>query len=453
MFASIHRLRGRILEFRRSRDGNVLVMFAMVLPAMLLSVLALVDYSRAATQRLELQNSLDSATLYAARSTATTETELTAIGMRVLRANLQGSGVSLGAVSFRMDANQRVYGSAQALVPVTAPGIIGVSQVTIGSTSEVARSSNNVEVAIALDVTGSMRGTPLADMKSAAKELVDLIVKDVQTPHYTKVALVPYSNAVNVGSLANSVRGTLTAGRCDTPGCERYRFYNASNERITYDASTCVTERTGSDAYTDVAPNLPPTRVGQHYIGAQSGDGNLCIASQIVPLSTNRASLKASIDAYSAEGSTAGQIGLAWAWYMVSPNFASLFPASSQAAAYNSRDLLKVVILMTDGEFNTAHANGVLSRDSGFGSNAIQINQNATNGSAHNQALTLCGRIKSSGVILYTVGFNLNSNNARNLMRDCATSATHAYLPNGGVALSDAFRAIGQEINSLRIAR
>ena len=215
-----------------------------------------------------------------------------------------------------------------------------------------------------------------------------------------------------------------------------------------------MTERTGTAAYTDAAPNLATTRLGRHYIGARNGDANLCISSSILPLSTNRTALKNSIDAYTAAGSTAGHIGLASAWYMVSPNFGYLWgDAASRPAAYGTRELIKVVILMTDGEFNTAHADGVLSNDSGFGNNDLQINKNATNGSSHNQAVSLCSAIKQQGIILYTVGFNLNSQNARNLMQTCATSTTHAYLPSSGTALRDAFRAIAQEINSLRISR
>ena len=38
-------------------------------------------------------------------------------------------------------------------------------------------------------------------------------------------------------------------------------------------------------------------------------------------------------------------------------------------------------------------------------------------------------------------------------MQTCATSAAHAYLPTSGTALRDAFRAIGNEINALRISR
>lgn len=44
----------------------------------------------------------------------------------------------------------------------------------------------------------------------------------------------------------------------------------------------------------------------------------------IVPLSDNKTALKNSINSYTAAGSTAGHIGIAWAWYLLSPNFRNL---------------------------------------------------------------------------------------------------------------------------------
>ena len=78
-------------------------------------------------------------------------------------------------------------------------------------TTNVVRASNNLEVAMVLDITGSMSGD-IDSLKAAANSLVDLVVQDVQTPYYSKLAIVPYSNAVNVGTdYIDTVRGATTA--------------------------------------------------------------------------------------------------------------------------------------------------------------------------------------------------------------------------------------------------
>ena len=62
--------------------------------------------------------------------------------------------------------------------------------------------------------------------------------------------------------------------------------------------------------------------------------------------------------------------------------------------------------------------------------------------------------MKAKGVIIYTVGFALGGNaSAVDVMNSCATDAKHVYLPGSGAALKDAFKAIGQDINSLRLAK
>lgn len=459
MSLRLTRFRALLKQFSYREEGAVLMLFGLTVPVLLGLTFALIDYNRASTTRLALQAALDSAALYIARSDATNPTEIQRIGTAMLNANM--AHAKYGAVTtaaFTMDANQRVTATAEASVPMSVTALLGRDSIPVSAQAEVLRSSNSVEVALALDVTGSMAGQALTDLKIAAKDLVDLVVKDVQTPHYTKVSLVPYSMAVNVGTYANQVRGTPTKN-CTNFGCEKYRFRSAQNDWYgnaqynTFNISTCVTERTGINAYTDVGPNtsVSNTLVGKNYPGPDNG----CLSSMIMPLSSNRTTLKAAIDTYNAQGSTAGHIGLAWGWYMVSPNFASLWPSASRPAAYGTRDLIKVVVLMTDGAFNTPYYNGVIAKDAGSGSGneLYHINQNATNGNAFSQADKLCAAMKAAGVIVYTVGLGVGSDPAANgVLTNCATSTKHVYFPSGGTDLKDAFRAIGQEINSLRIS-
>lgn len=214
--------------------------------------------------------------------------------------------------------------------------------------------------------------------------------------------------------------------------------------------NTCVSERTGAQAYTDTAPGTAP--VGANYPSAS----NRCPTATIVPLSTDKTALKAQIDAYTAAGSTAGQIGIEWGWYMVSPNFASLWPVASQPAAYGTPELLKVVVIMTDGEFNSPYCNGVIARNSGSGSGdaSDRINCDATNGQGADQALQTCTAMKNAGVVVYTVGLGIASGgDAETLLKGCATSSDHLYLPASGAALKDAFSAIGRDIMKLRLSR
>jgi hypothetical protein len=233
------------------------------------------------------------------------------------------------------------------------------------------------------------------------------------------------------------------------------RFTNPSGGTKIFPISTCVSERT-TNAFTDAAPSTTP--FGRIYPAASpmGSTANPCLGPTIIPLSDSKTALKAQIDALQAGGSTGGHIGIAWAWYLLSPNFGYLFPSISQPAAYGSDHLYKVLILMTDGEYNSSYCNSVISQDStsGSGSPNDHINCNAPNGHSYVQSDALCDAIKDAGVIVYTVGFNVNSSqNAQNLVANCATSMDHAYYPNTGAELKTTFQLIAQEISELRLSQ
>src|SRR5262249_49808535 len=149
---------------------------------------------------------------------------------------------------------------------------------------------------------------------------------------------------------------------------------------------TCVSERTGPQAFTDAAPSAIAL-VGANY----PAPSNPCPPNTILPLTNNKTLLKGQIDLLQAAGSTAGHLGVAWGWYLLSPNWGYLWPAESQPAPYSGLAdldarglplLRKIVILMTDGEFNTAYCNGVISQNSGSGSGSASdhIKCDATDG-------------------------------------------------------------------------
>lgn len=508
----------------RDNRGATAVFFAVGLLLLAPATLGLVDVYMITTQRGQLQEALDTATLYAARSNKMTTAEIQVVGDNALRANLKlPDGQTITSSTFTLSDEGKVTGHAAITPPNVGPRLW--DQADIEANSEVLRNSNNVEVALVLDTTGSMSGE-MGNLRTAAKDLVELVVKDEQTPYYTKVALAPYSYGVNMGTYETAARGptrgstaitdaTRTnpvvitsaghglangervrisgvrgmtelndktyivadrtestfklkrfnagsedwvngrnfgeytrggAAQCRAEGCPQNTYTSVNNTEETQSKTACATERLGAHAYDDASPQTG--KVGWHY--------GSCTSRPIVPLTSNKAALKAAIDALDDNGSTAGQIGVAWGWYLVSPEWASVWGGSSAPAPYSTQQLLKVVVLMTDGAFNTPYCKGVAARDSGSGapSGRSRINCDSTNGDPFVQAQKLCAAMKAKGVTVYTVGFNVSADaDVQNLMRNCATSPDYVYFPNGGTALKIAFRAIAQDINSLRISK
>jgi hypothetical protein len=126
-------------------------------------------------------------------------------------------------------------------------------------------------------------------------------------------------------------------------------------------------------------------------------------------------------------------LGTAWAWYLISPNWAGIWPAGSTPGAYDKSakpSLKKYAILMTDGDYNTQY----------------------TSTNSKTQAGNLCTNMKTAGVEVYTIGAQV-SDNAKTFLKSCATDNNHYYDATDGVKLQAAFRDIALKISSLRVAR
>lgn len=237
---------------------------------------------------------------------------------------------------------------------------------------------------------------------------------------------------------------------CVRSGCDYYRFQNPYGNWRIHAVSTCLSERTDRP-YEDLPPSTAPH--GLSY----PPTGNPCSVRPITPLTSNRQTLKAEVAALAAGGSTGGHVGVGWTWNLLSPEYAYLWPTTlNRPKPYTEPNLLKIAVLMTDGEYNSSYCRGVISQSSteGSGSLSDQINCNAPNGSSYTQAVAYCSAMKRVGILVYTVGFQIaNSQSARDLMAGCATSAQHAYLASSGAELRTAFRAIGNSIKNLRLSQ
>ncbi len=114
--------------------------------------------------------------------------------------------------------------------------------------------------------------------------------------------------------------------------------------------------------------------------------------------------LKSTVDSYTTGGTTAGHLGTAFAWYLLSPEWASIWPASSEPSAYGDGNTTTVAILMTGGEYNTV--GGSMS-----GGNVTK---------SAKAARDTCKEMKAQGIIVYTAGFKLNAATAQATLEDPA---------------------------------
>ena len=191
----------RLIKAARDDRGAAAVFFAAATIVLAPLTLGVMDVYLATAQRNSLQDALDSATLFAARSAATASStpSIDTVGHGALVANLQlPSGVTLVSSSFTLNGDT-VSGYAETTPSALAPGLWAHSNIKVYST--VIRSLDRLEVALVLDNTGSMAGAKLSNLKTAANNLIDTLTTAAAKstdPVPLRMSLVPFSMTVRV---------------------------------------------------------------------------------------------------------------------------------------------------------------------------------------------------------------------------------------------------------------
>ena len=367
-------------------------------------------------------------------------------------------------------------------------------------------SGSNREISLMLDVSGSMclPCTKRDDMKAAAADLVSILLPENQGEFWTKIAVVPFSgdvrpttemlpqivppitnaawpkyrsftqgggggnnNGNNGNGNGNNGNGNNGNGNGNNGGGNDDDDDDDDDDEeeeeeeptFNYYRTACVGERQGSNKHTDATASPTSDFVTQTYVYSSvlpasynaAKASSLCTIPEsgtVMPLTSDKADLQAMISGLTTGGGTAGHVGTAWAYYMLSPEWASIVPDGSEAVAYGTENVKKIAILMTDGEYNyTYDNNGIRVGDNNAGPSA-----NGNSSSA--QAIATCNQMKQDGIEVYTVGFDLGGNqNAINTLKICASSNDKAYIAENGAALKLVFRDIAIKLTDLHLSK
>ena len=282
---SLAGLAGRL---RRDERGAIAVQFAFLALPIAILAFGLLDMNRISLQRRQMQDALDAATLIAARSTATTDAALDTVGDAAFLAETTGLGATLTATNstFKSGTGNRVIGTASVTIKPIISNLWSKTDPLVTATSEVVRSVNKLEVALVLDNTGSMDsklgsgGKKITALIDASKDLVDTLYAAAARASETdavKIAVVPFSMTVNVGSTyssANWITGTLpTAYGDDVFNSAQNRFTLLTQTGLSW--SGCVESRPDPYDISDAAPSTStPASMFVPYFAPDEPDSN-----------------------------------------------------------------------------------------------------------------------------------------------------------------------------------
>jgi Flp pilus assembly protein TadG len=464
-------------RFSGDRRGNFAVAAAFCSSVLALAAGFGVNTAQSYQVKMALRDALDAAVTSTARDLTTgviKEADVRASVERFLLAN--GDTRFMTGDSFVLDgivvdkAAKTVEATASARVEL-AFGLFREKTPRVVVESAAIYSDKRVEIAMMLDVTQSMeantrqRTDKIGDLIDAATNAVNLAMdqnRDPKNPR-VRIALVPYADAVNVGALADQAVFREASGGSNLP--------QPLDAPIAASASTpdnCATERKLRDGSADFSDDGPfAVRLndqGKDYYAKVNRDDRLstknCPNAELVPLTADRDKLVESIADYEAVGVTAGAIGIQWTYYMLSPRWRDVIVNADLGkgpANHAPNKTVKVAILMTDGQFNTAYA-GIKD------GNAFRVSDaGAKKSSAYSERL--CDNMKADGIQVFTVGFDLNNASmsadarakAKAVLKDCASPDTsalkHYFEASTGAELDAAFSEIISNTERLALTR
>lgn len=191
-------------RFRHDASGNIVVMFGLVMLPMLWLIGAAIDYSRAMSVKSEAQATLDAAVLAGGKrvnidSNADVEqTVRSFVEENAKDFNLDGS-VTVDEVV--IDSTEgRIHAAATASAPASFMKLLGFEQISFDLAADAVVGNRSFEVALVLDNSGSMAGQRIADLRTAAGSLTDILFGDKPVHPKMSIGVVPFAGLVNVGT-------------------------------------------------------------------------------------------------------------------------------------------------------------------------------------------------------------------------------------------------------------
>jgi len=429
--------------FWKCQQGNVAPLFGIAAVPILAAVGSAIDYTRAVNARTAMQTAIDSAALMLSKDAPNlSAAEVAARGQEYFTALLKRPDLANVTVSSVYSANtgkgSKIEMVATGRITTSFMKIAGFPNLNLDVNSTVAWGNTRIQVALALDATGSMTGKgKMPAMQAAAKKPIDQLAANAKKPGDLYVSMIPFSTHVNAGATnyqqpwlewndwedqngSCSVGGSKTRADCQSKG----RVWTASNHSSW---NGCITDR---DEDFDVR-KTPPTSSNVSSL-FQPDQFDPCPV-QLVPWTSDWTKLKASIDQITPGGPTNQPVGMAWAWLSLQPTLPLNAPAEDPN--YINK---KIMIVLSDG-LNTK-------------------NKKSGNGSSHaiyvdTRQKLLCDNIKADGVTVYTIQVNTDGDPLSSILQYCATGGDKFFMLTSPTQLMAAFDTIGASLSKLRIAQ
>lgn len=461
-------------KFKESRDGNVATMFAVSAFTLVIGIGAAIDYSGVTSERQNLQDVIDAATLAAGQANTNNLQELQLIVDQVIASHYTNNETIETEIRI---VDQQVIVDAFSIYDTHLMGVIGQDQLRIGARAGSPIGSDQpVKLALVLDTTDSMFGPNIAAMRTAANAMVDSLDRPDAN---VAISVVPFGQYVNVGTnnrlatwldvTADGTSETQTICRPEviviTPSvCEetgntivtediRDGVVFGTIERPEVVCTPAVTEETGNT----ICDDFTTTNTWRGCVGSRNAplnrraafDGNLIngvmnirCGTPLLELTDNMPTVKSKISSLETDGETYMPSGIVWGWRTLQDQepFKTKVTFESEGVPVEPK---KVMVIMTDGA-NTRSQGGSETFRHDF----------RTKSDADTKTAALCAGAKADGITIYTIGYRLQdaTEETKTVLRNCASSPANNFGAASASELREVFLKISSSLGTSRLS-
>lgn len=407
-------------RFIKDTKGQIAIMFAMLLVPLAVVIGAGIDWSQQVTTTTKLQSSVDSAILAVARAVSVdaslSQGDQRAIAEKIFDANLHVSK-SVELDDFLLvTVNKKITLTYTGEVETYFLKLIDIPTLDLNVIAEVDLKFSSIDLALAVDLSGSMYGTKISELIKATKILLDeLALANVEN---MRVSFIPWTRGVNLGKYENAVT---------VPSKKWYNTPNYSNvwaskkywERYKLNHIGCVDSRSSGKMKTT---GTTRNHNYEHY----------CPFAKLIPLTNLKGDGKADLIAISktwkARGGTGSNHGMYWAYATLHNKFDSIFGVP---ALPDPTTVKKYAIIMTDGENNKT----IFDK----------------------KMLVTCTQMKEAGIIIYTIVLKVKKASVLKTFKACASpnsgGVNYFITADTGAELKVVFKRIATEVGQFSLTK
>ncbi len=370
----VARLKRRATVFRKEERGSLLIFGLFCFVMMLFLAGVAIDLMRFEERRTRMMNTADRAVLAAAELNQKLDPR------EVVKDHFRKEGLPVPkddqiiVTSSGVGASRTVRVDTSAAMPTWFMNLYGIKELSTPARSGASESIGNVEIALVLDVSGSMaRGatstsTPRIDnLRPAAKEFIDTMFANVAEGHLL-ISIVPYSTQVAITpSLASYFNISTEQSDSD---CIEFDFDDFKTTSVSLkNAIVLPTDRLWRrNGHFNPFYNQSASGTGPNWATTQLTNcpGRNKPNLAVLPFSNDQAKLKNVIDGLQADGNTSIDVGVKWGAALLDPSMNKAVKGMIAAgqtdmrfaqspAPFTDADTLKVLVVMSDGENTTEY--------------------------------------------------------------------------------------------------